>query len=79
MPSAMAYIRISLYRTTSWYSNAASDTERIIVAINAADTPYTACHQDLNGNAKELVAQLEVKLDGQINLPPYSVQYIKFE
>ena len=50
-----------------------SDTERIIVAINAADTPYTACHQDLNGNAKELVAQLEVKLDGQINLPPYSV------
>ena len=32
-----------------------SDTERIIVAINAADTPYTACHQDLNGNAKELV------------------------
>ena len=56
-----------------------SDTERIIVAINAADTPYTACHQDQNGNAKELVAQLEVKLDGQINLPPYSVQYIKFE
>ena len=56
-----------------------SDTERIIVAINAADTPYTACHQDLNGNAKELVAQLEVKLDGQIDLPPYSVQYIKFE
>lgn len=56
-----------------------SDTERIIVAINAADTPYTACHQDLNGNAKELVAQLEVKLDDQIDLPPYSVQYIKFE
>ena len=56
-----------------------SDTERIIVAINAADTPYTACHQDLNGNAKELVAKLEVRLDGQINLPPYSVQYIKFE
>ena len=56
-----------------------SDTERIIVAINAADTPYTACHQNLNGNAKELVAQLEVKLDGQIDLPPYSVQYIKFE
>ncbi|MCB6286057.1 alpha-amylase family glycosyl hydrolase [[Clostridium] scindens] len=56
-----------------------SDTERIIVAINAADTPYTACHQDLNGNAKELVAKLEVRLDGQIDLPPYSVQYIKFE
>lgn len=56
-----------------------SDTERIIVAINAADTPYTACHQDLNGNAKELVAQLEVRLNGQIDLPPYSVQYIKFE
>ncbi|WP_418629335.1 alpha-amylase family glycosyl hydrolase, partial [[Clostridium] scindens] len=48
-----------------------SDTERIIVAINAADTPYTACHQDLNGNAKELVAKLEVRLDGQIDLPPY--------
>ncbi len=56
-----------------------SDTERIIVAINAADTPYTACHQDLNGNAKELVAKLEVRPDGQIDLPPYSVQYIKFE
>lgn len=46
-----------------------SDTERIIVAINAADTPYTACHQNLNGNAKELVAQLEVRLNGQIDLP----------
>lgn len=56
-----------------------SDTERIIVAINAADTPYTARHQNLNGNAKELVAQLEVRLNGQIDLPPYSVQYIKFE
>ena len=56
-----------------------SDTERIIVAINAADTPYTACHQNLNGNAKELVSQLEVRLNGQIDLPPYSVQYIKFE
>ena len=56
-----------------------SDTERIIVAINAADTPYTACHQDLNGNAKELVAKLEVMLNGRIDLPPYSVQYIKFE
>ena len=56
-----------------------SDTERIIVAINAADTPYTACHQNLNGNAKELLAQLEVRLNGQIDLPPYSVQYIKFE
>ena len=56
-----------------------SDTERIIVAINAADAPYTACHQNLNGNAKELVAQLEVRLNGQIDLPPYSVQYIKFE
>ena len=56
-----------------------SDTERIIVAINAADTPYTACHQNLNGNAKELVAQLEVRLNGQIDLPPYSVQYFKFE
>lgn len=56
-----------------------SDTERIVVAINAADTPYTACHQDLTGNAVELLAKMEVKLDGQIALPPYSVQYIKFE
>lgn len=56
-----------------------SETERIIVAINAAGTPYTACHQVLNGNATELLTELEVRLDGQIDLPPYSVQYIKFE
>ena len=54
-----------------------SETERVFVAINAADTPYTAYHQDLNGKSVDLLSDTEIVLNGQLELPPYSVQYLK--
>ncbi len=53
-----------------------SDKEHIIVAVNASENAYTACHQDLNGEAKELLSGDTVILDGKAELPPYSVQYL---
>lgn len=54
-----------------------SETERLFVAINAADTPYTAYHQDFNGNSVDLLSDKKTVLNGQLELPPYSVQYLK--
>lgn len=54
-----------------------SGSERMIVAINAADQPYMAAHGSFEGDAVELLSGQEVKLEGQISLPPYSVQYIE--
>ncbi|MDE6937892.1 MAG: alpha-glucosidase C-terminal domain-containing protein, partial [Lachnospiraceae bacterium] len=54
-----------------------SDKERVMVAINASDAPYTARHQDLRGEAVDLLTDEEVTMDGQLELPPYSVQYLK--
>ncbi len=53
-----------------------SDKEHIIVAVNASENAYTACHHDLNGEAKELLSGDTVILDGKAELPPYSVQYL---
>ena len=54
-----------------------TESERVIVAINAADYPYTAWHGDLNGTATELLTDTEVTLNGGVELPPYSVQYLR--
>ncbi|MCI9249849.1 MAG: maltodextrin glucosidase [Dorea sp.] len=54
-----------------------SEKERIIVAVNAAADSYTAWNQELNGKALELLSGEEVCLDGKLELPPYSVQYLK--
>lgn len=54
-----------------------SDSERVIVAINASDQPYTAWHSDLNGEGRDLLADSILHLDGKMELPPYSVQYVK--
>ena len=54
-----------------------SDKERVLVAINASDMLYTACHQDLHGTAAELLTDTEVTMNGRLELPPYSIQYLK--
>ncbi len=54
-----------------------SDEERVMVAINASDSPYTAHHQDLNGEATDLLTKDKVSMNGQLELPAYSVQYLK--
>ena len=54
-----------------------SDTERILVAVNASDREYTAYSGELNSTAEELLTEETVDMNGQLSLPPYSVQYLK--
>ena len=54
-----------------------SEKERVIVAINAADYPYTANAGELNGTAADLLTGETVTMNGQLELKPYSVQYLK--
>ncbi len=56
-----------------------TENERILVAINASDQPYTAYHGDLNGSFKELLYKENAKLNGSLTLEPYSVGYYKFQ
>ena len=56
-----------------------SEKERVIVAINAADYPYTANAGELNGTAADLLTGETVTMNGQLELKPYSVQYLKFQ
>lgn len=55
-----------------------SEKERVIVAINAADYPYTANAGELNGTAADLLTGETVTMNGQLELKPYNVQYLKF-
>ena len=55
-----------------------SEKERVIVAINAADYPYTANAGELNGTAADLLTGETVTMNGQLELKPYSVHYLKF-
>lgn len=55
-----------------------SEKERVIVAINAADYPYTANAGELNGTAADLLTGETVTMNGQLELKQYSVQYLKF-
>ena len=54
-----------------------TDKERVLVAVNASDQTYTAWHQDLHGEAEELITRASVQMNGSLELPPYSVQYLK--
>lgn len=56
----------------------ASEKERILVAINASGDHYTAYHSDLNGTVTELLSDNTITLNGQFDMTPYSVSYLKF-
>lgn len=56
----------------------ASEKERILVAINASGDHYTAYHDDLNGTVTELLSDNTITLNGQFDMTPYSVSYLKF-
>ena len=56
----------------------ASEKERMLVAINAFDTDYTAYHGDLQGNAREVINEKILSLDGKLEMPAYSIQYLVF-
>ena len=55
-----------------------SEKERILVTVNASDSPYTAWHQELNGTVHDLISDTEIQMDGKLEIPPYSTMYLKF-
>lgn len=54
-----------------------TETERVLVAVNASDSEYTVNHGDLQGDALDLLTEESVTLNGQLILSPYSIQYLK--
>lgn len=54
-----------------------SEKESVLIAVNAGDAPYTAYHQNLNGQAVDLFEDHEISMDGSLELAPFSVQYLK--
>lgn len=56
-----------------------TESERILVAVNASDQPYTAYHGDLNGTFTELTCEETIELNGSLTLEPYRVGYYKFQ
>ena len=51
--------------------------ERMLVAINASDAPFTAHNGELGGTMTDLLTGNEIQMSGQLEMPPYSVQYLK--
>lgn len=54
-----------------------SDSERMLVAINASGSPFTACNGELQGSYTDLLTGNAVEMNGGLDMPPYSVQYLK--
>ena len=58
-----------------------TDNERVLVAINAGDSEFTAGNGELQGNFTELLANADeienITLNGQLTMPAYSVQFLK--
>ncbi|MDB1814284.1 alpha-amylase family glycosyl hydrolase [Coprococcus comes] len=54
-----------------------TDDERMLVAINASDAPFTAHNGELVGTMTDLLTGNEIQMSGQLEMPPYSVQYLK--
>ena len=58
-----------------------TDNERVLVAINAGDSEFTAGNGELQGNFTELLANADeienITLNGQLTIPAYSVQFLK--
>lgn len=54
-----------------------TDDERMLVAINASDAPFTAHNGELGGTMTDLLTGNELQMSGQLEMPPYSVQYLK--
>ena len=54
-----------------------TDDERMLVAINASDAPFTAHNGELGGTMTDLLTGNVIQMSGQLEMPPYSVQYLK--
>ena len=53
-----------------------SDTERVLVAINASADTFTANSPELNGSYKDLLTEEALELSGQLEISPYTVRYL---
>ena len=56
----------------------AAEQERILVAVNASETAYTASHGDLNGTVTDLISSQKLELAGNLEMPAYSIQYLVY-
>lgn len=54
-----------------------TDSERILVAINASDGEFTGNNGELQGAYTDLITGNTGSLNGQLTMPGYSVQYLK--
>lgn len=54
-----------------------TETEKVLVAINASDSCFCASEGRLQGAYTELITGTSGVLDGRLEMPPYSVQYLK--
>ena len=54
-----------------------TNAETIYVAINTSEHPYTASNQELNGTFLNILTGENCELHGQLDLPAYSVVYLK--
>lgn len=54
-----------------------TDSERMLVAINASDAPYTAQNGELGGTMTDLLTGEVIEMNGHLEMPPYSVKYLK--
>lgn len=56
-----------------------SEAERVLVAINAADSDFTVNHGELSGSYTDLLTLETGTLAGSTTLPKYSVTYLKMK
>ena len=56
-----------------------TDSDRMLVAINAGDSEFSAGDGSLQGTAVDLLTGEEVEMNGQVVMAPYSVMYLQCE
>ncbi len=56
-----------------------SEAERVLVAVNAADSDFTVNHGELSGSYTDLLTLETGTLAGSMTLPKYSVIYLKMK
>lgn len=53
------------------------EEEEVLVAVNIVDSPYTFHHGDYQGSWVDMITDEVVELHGSLDLPAYSVMYLK--
>lgn len=56
-----------------------TDEETILIALNASEGPFTACHDHLRGTMTELLTGEVFSLEGTLDLKPYDLKFLKLQ